>query len=155
MPIVPPHRRQFVRDAAVATVLVGGLIALYRLAVDPWILRLPGMVLWIPVFVLYNLLGGGMENALGPSPIHIGAYSLFVGGTVGWLAGGIRRSGLVDQRPRWQSVAASALLAGVTLVGLFVVGPQVGVVGPLAAMTLAVFLGVGLVVVAVVLWVLG
>lgn len=79
-------RRQLLRDAAVATVLVSVALALSRLYVEPWVLRLPGMILYIPFLAVYSFLEGRTENTMGSSVVQLAVYAVVVGLVVAYLA---------------------------------------------------------------------
>ncbi|WP_459191742.1 hypothetical protein [Halosimplex sp. J119] len=89
---ISPRRAVFLRDAVVATVLLAVPMALYRAYVEPSVLRIPGMVLYVPLLIGYTVLGGETENGLGPSVPAIGLYLVVLGILVAAVAAYVRES---------------------------------------------------------------
>lgn len=85
-----PRHRLFVRDAVLSTALLAVPMALYRAQVEPSVLRIPGMALYIPFMIGYIVLGGETENDLGPSTAEIGLYVLGLGVLVATVAHVVR-----------------------------------------------------------------
>lgn len=85
------RQRTVLRDAAVSVALLGLAMGLYRFYVEPAVLRIPGMVLYVPLLIVYVVLGGETENAMGPSPLLIAAYVVVLGVAVAAIADLVRR----------------------------------------------------------------
>lgn len=79
MATLDPGRKRFIRDAVLSTALLAVPMALYRAQVEPSVLRIPGVALYIPLMVVYIVLGGETENDLGPSTAEIGLYVVVLG----------------------------------------------------------------------------
>ncbi|WP_123538310.1 hypothetical protein [Halosimplex salinum] len=86
------ERAVFLRDAVVATLLLAVPMGLYRAYVEPSFLRIPGIALYIPLVVVYTVLGGETENDFGPSILQIGLYLVVLGLLVATVAHYVRRS---------------------------------------------------------------
>lgn len=85
------RQRALLRDAALSVAVLGLAMGLYRLYVEPAVLRIPGMVLYVPLMIVYIVLGGETENAMGPLPVLIAAYVVVLGLGVAAVADLARR----------------------------------------------------------------
>lgn len=81
-----PRHTLFLRDAVLSTALLAVPMALYRAQVEPSVLRIPGIALYIPFMIVYIVLGGETENDLGPSTVEIGLYVVVLGLIVATIA---------------------------------------------------------------------
>ncbi|WP_415380703.1 hypothetical protein [Halosimplex sp. TS25] len=89
---ISPRRTVFLRDAVVSTALLAVPMALYRIYVELSVLRIPGMILYLPFMVVYIVLGGETEAGRGPSTLQIGLYLVVLGLLVATVAHYVRRS---------------------------------------------------------------
>lgn len=143
--LLPSRPRRFLIDATVATTLVGVAIALARLYVEPWILQIPGMILYYPYFVIYIVSGGDLAApGGGPTVVGLGSYVVVLGLLGGWLARWVRPAVADVDRSDWRLAGAATLVVGVALSALYVFLPELGILGYGSALALSATVGVGL-----------